>query len=336
MRTNECVNKISDGKIQFLIIKKINIMLESGSLDKAESLVKNTLRGKSITNYIRSMLYYFLGEINYHKDIIQLAKRYFKLSLKYYPDNEKTLYEISNLLIDEFEIKRAKKYIEKNLSKHKNNKEYKRQYAWCHILEGNNNIAIAIYKKLISDQKIDPESFVELSLGYLYNIDLEQAKKCILAALSKFPENEVVEEAFNEIVATEKNLKINNKEIFFKRLEELVYNRRTYSRALKEIVISMTVRGYFSFEIEKAADLLVSFNKRKIAFRKYQIPATICELIISEQLGVNYILNLLSYYYSVQPGTIKRWYDHINSVAGDEIKDILDQLLDVYDEEFPV
>jgi len=117
------------------------------------------------------------------------------------------------LLIEEYEIVGAKKYILRNLKRHPKNNEFNRQFAWCKMLSGQKDEAINIYRWLINNRDDDPKNYVELSLSHLYTGDIGSAKKIILHAYMRFSEDPLVEDTFfdvNEITSVlDDNLKNN-------------------------------------------------------------------------------------------------------------------------------
>jgi len=136
----------------------------------------------------------------------------------------------------------------------------------------------------------------------------------------------------NEIIYS---LDENLKNIYFRNLEQFVFLTASYVRALKYLVTSMTIRGYFDFEINSAIELLALFNKHKIIFKNYKLAALLSEYIISELTGEQmYIMKLLTSVNGISKATIRRWYKKVKEITGKEIDIILDRLLDEYSKEF--
>lgn len=324
-----------NNRIKYLIIKKIDNLFVNGNIEKAEKIIKDTLKGRLKNRFIEGQLFYYLGEINYLKGLYKSAKRYFNLSLSRDPYNEHTLHELSNLLIEEYEIGGAKKYILRNLKRHPKNNEFNRQFAWCKMLLGQKDEAINIYRWLIKNENSDPKNYVELSLSHLYTGDIGSAKKIILNAYMRFSEDPLVEDTFNDINEITNSLDDNLKNIYFKNLEQFVFLKASYARALRYLVTSMTIRGYFDFEILCAIELLALFNKYKIIFRNYKLAALLSEYIISELTGEQmYIMKLLTSVNGISKATIRRWDRKVKEIAHKEIDAILENLLDEYSKEF--
>jgi len=122
---------------------------------------------------------------------------------------------------------------------------------------------------------------------------------------------------------------------YFKNLEKFEFLPSTYVRSLKYLVTSMTIRGYFDFEINSAIELLVLYNKHKLIFRNYKLAALLSEYIISELTGEQaYIMKLLTSVNGISKATIRRWNKKVRGLAQKEIDAILDRLLDEYSKEF--
>jgi hypothetical protein len=203
------------------------------------------------------------------------------------------------------------------------------------MLLGQKEEAINIYRWLIRNRDCDPKNYVELSLSHLYTGDIDAAKNIILSAYMRFSEDPLVEDTFNDIKDITNSLNDNLKNIYFKNLGHFVFLKNSYLRALKYIVTSMTIRGYFDFEINRAIDLLALFNKHKIIFRDYKLAALLAEYIISELTGEQmYIMKLLTGINGVSKATIRRWDKRVRGIAQKEIDIILEKLLDEYTGEF--
>lgn len=329
------IRRKENNRIQYLIIKKIDKLFISGNIENAEKVIKDTLKGRLRNRFVEAQLFYYLGEINYQKGLYKSAKRYFNLSLSRDPYNQHTLHELSNLLIEEYEIGGAKKYILRNLRRHPKNNEFNRQFAWCKMLLGQKEEAINIYRWLIKNRDSDPKNYVELSLSHLYTGDIRSARNTILNAYMRFAEDPLVEDTFNDINEIINSLYENLKNIYFRNLDQFVFLTASYVRALKYLVTSMTIRGYFDFEINSAIELLALFNKNKIIFKNYKLAALLSEYIISELTGEQmYIMKLLTSVNRISKSTIRRWYKKVREIAQKDIEIILDRLLDEYSKEF--
>lgn len=321
--------------IKYLSMDKINKLIENGHYEKASTTAKEILKRKIDNLEIKSQLYYFLGEINYYKGLYKGAKRYFNMALKCYPSNEDAIHELSNLLIEEYEIDDARKYILRNLRRFPKNMEYKRQFAWCKMLSGKSEEALDLYKCLIDLEENDPKNYIELALSYLYSGDIEESKKLILYAYGRFPGDMLVEDTYFDINEIVDNLKRNMKNLYFKNLPHFVFMSHQYVKILRYLVSSMTLRGYFDFEIEKAVELLTLFNTKSIVFKNHKIGAIICEYIISEITGEQiYILKLLSNINKISRLTINKWNDYVKSMLKTDIDNILNKLMEEYGKEF--
>ncbi|MDY6820610.1 MAG: tetratricopeptide repeat protein [Deferribacterota bacterium] len=324
-------------KVEYLILKRINNLLSTGLIEKAEKITKKSIKNKVNNNIIESQLLYYLGEINYQRGLYRGAKRYFNMSLEKNPYNKDTLQEISNLLIEEYEVRGAKKYILRNLKRGTINNEVYRQYAWCKVLLGQNDEALSIYKRLIEKNDLEPKNYIELSLSYLYTGNIDLAKKTILTAYTKFPSDEAVVETFYDLYEIVDNLNINMKDLYFKELRNIRCPVYSYGKALKFMITTMTIRGYFRFEIEAAVKILLLFDEKNIIFRNYKLAALLCEYIISEITGEQkYIMKLITSVNRISRSTVKRWHKKVLSVAESDIERVLDELLDKYTSEFKI
>jgi hypothetical protein len=203
------------------------------------------------------------------------------------------------------------------------------------MLLGQKDEAINIYRWLIKNRDNDPKNYVELSLSHLYMGDIRAAKKIILNAYMRFSDDPLVEDTFYDINEIISALDDNLKNIYFKNLKKFDFLPSAYVRSLRYLVTSMTIRGYFEFEINSAIDLLALYNKYRLIFRNYKLAALLSEYIISELTGEQaYIMKLLTSVNGVSKVTIRRWNKKVREMAQKEIDIILDRLLDEYSKEF--
>ena len=77
---NIMIRRRENNRIKYLIIKKVDKLFISGNIEKAEKVIKDTLKGRLKNRFVEAQLFYYLGEINYQKGLYKSAKRYFNLS----------------------------------------------------------------------------------------------------------------------------------------------------------------------------------------------------------------------------------------------------------------
>ncbi len=325
--------KIKDFEPNFL--KKIKRLINDDNLERAESSLKKALKINSVKPKFKSKMYSMLGEIHYIKGNYISSKRYYVKSLQFNPGNEYTLFNIANYYLYEQQWEKALPYIEKNLKSAPGNPKYLIQYIWCLILKEEYELALIIYKKLLASNKIDPQGFVDISMAFIIKGDFEKARKIIFTALGKFPENYIIEDTMMEIDDIEYNYKLFRKDIFFKRLNELCNGNHIYTKALKKLVEGMSIRGYFQFEIEKGADLLISLSKLDNIFTDSNTLAAVCELIISMSVGhYPQLYENLSGFYNTSVYKIKKRYKYLKENHEDLLNTFSSEVLYLYEEEF--
>ncbi len=325
--------KIKEFEPNFL--KKIKRLINDDHLERAERSLKKALKINTIKPRFKSKMYSMLGEIHYIKGNYVSSKRYYITSLKFNPMNEYTLYNIANYYLYELQWKKALPYIEKNLKTNPGNPKYLNQYIWCLILKEDYELATVIYKKLLAVNKIDSQGFIDIAMAYISKSNFHEARKIIYTALGKFPESYIVEDTMMEIDEIETNYKLFRKDIFFKRLNELENGSQVFKKALGSLVEGMSIRGYFKFEIEKGADLLIALSKIEDTFKDANTLAAVCELIISMSVGhYPQLYENLSGFYNTSVYKIKKEYKYLKENYQDLLDTFSTEVLYLYGEEF--
>jgi tetratricopeptide (TPR) repeat protein len=326
-------NKVREFQPNFL--EKIRDFIDNDQYDKAESTVKKALKVNISNNNFKSSLYSLLGEISYIKGNYPSSKRFYKISLDLNPKNENTIYNIANTYLYEQNYEKALPYIKKNLKNNPRKVKYLYQYLWYLVMAGDNKNAEILYKKLLKSNKIDPQGFVDISMTLVSRGEFDKARRIIFAAIGKFPESFLVEDAMLELSEIEINFHNFRKDIYFKRLNELGDNSKLYLIALRKLVEGMSIRGYFKFEIEKSTDLLIDLTKTDYKFPTPELLAALSELIISESVGdYDQLFQNISNFYGTSVYILKKWYNLLKEEKPELIHDIISKLLFVYNEEF--
>jgi tetratricopeptide (TPR) repeat protein len=238
--------KVKDFEPNFL--RKIKRLINDDHLERAETSLKKALKINSLKPKFKSKMYSLLGEIHYIKGNYTSSKRFYMTSLKFNPVNEYTLFNIANYHLYEQQWEKALPYIEKNLKLNPGNIKYLNQYVWCLILKEEYEQASAIYKKMLTSNKMEPQGFIDIAMAYISKGNFDEARKTIFTALGKFPESYLIEDTMIEIEEIEYNYKLFRREIFFKRLNELENSSQIFKKGLRRLVEGMSIRGYFKFE----------------------------------------------------------------------------------------
>ncbi|MEC9492439.1 tetratricopeptide repeat protein [Flexistipes sp.] len=313
-------------------MEKIEKAINNEEFDKAEVSIKRALKNAAYDMPSKSLLYSYLGRINFQKGKFDTSKRFLNSALRLNSQNEDANFYLSNLYMSEQDVHKALSYIEKNLSISPGKFSYLIQRAWCLILLDRYEEAGNIYHKLQSFRGIDPQGFIDLGMAYILKGDFREAKRIIFNALSNFPENIFVESAFYEMREIEENLYYYRKELFFKKLHLIHFRQKIYSAALRKTVEGMTLRGYFQFEIEKASDFIVALSSKRLEVNKAEGLAAAVEYFISDFIGESEsIKKVIVNYYNTTLYQLKKNIDLIRSEASVELEELNNQLMSYYE-----
>lgn len=325
--------KIREFEPSFII--KIREFINEDQFEKAEQAIKKALRVQHKDTKFKSSLYSLLGETHYIKGNYKAAKRYYTSSLKLNSSNEYTLYNVANFYLYEQQPEEALPHIEKNLKMNPGKVKYLNQYAWCLVMLGEFKRADILYQKLIKSNSIDPQGYVDIGMALASKGEFEKARKVIYTAMGKFPENYLVEDAMFELSEIEGNYKQFRKDIYFRRLTEIIDRPDVFAPGLKKLVEGMSIRGYFQFEIEKSADLLILLNELELDIPDSNLLAAVCELFISESMGdYPQLIQNISGYYGTTENLLKKWYNIMLTDHKDLLDRVTSELLFVYNDQF--
>lgn len=311
---------------------KIEKAINNEELDRAEISIKRALKNAAYDITSKSLLYSYLGRINFLKGKFDTAKRFLNSALRLDSQNEDAIFYLSNIYMSEQNVPKALSYIEKNLSIAPGKFSYLIQRAWCLILLDRYEEAEKIYQKLQSFRGMDPQGFIDLGMAYTLKGEFKDAKRVILKALSNYPENIFVESAFYEMREIEENLFFYKKEFFFKKLSLISYRQKIFSSALRKVVEGMTLRGYFQFEIEKASDFLVMLSNKEVKVDRAEGVAAAVEYFISDFIGESEsIKKIIVNYYNTTLYQLKKNIDLIRSEASTELEEMNNHLMTYYE-----
>lgn len=326
-------SKVREFEPSFLI--KIREFINNDLFEKAESSIKKALRVEGYKNTYKSTLYSLLGEIQYIKGNYRSAKRFYTSSLKYNSSNEFTLYNVANFYLYEQEPDKALPYIEKNLKMNPGKIKHLNQYAWCLVMIGDYKRAEILYQKLIKSNNIDPQGFVDISMTLVSQGKFDKARQVIYTGMGKFPESYLVEDAMFELSEIEGNFQQFRRDIYFRRLNELATNSALFTSGFRRLVEGMSIRGYFQFEIEKSADLLIELSNYDINFPNQNLLAALCEFIISESVGdYSQLYQNVSSYYGTSVYMLKKWYNILKDGYPELLEKVTLDLVFIYNDQF--
>lgn len=327
-RTNIFSNKL---------FQKIESIIANYEFDTAEKMIKRLLSNTNYDNKTRALFYSLLGKLRYLTGQFNAAKRYFNIALKLNPKDFDAIYNLSNVYMFEQNIQTAKKYVALNLKNHPKNINILIQFMWCQVLSGNYKDADIIYKRLLKEKNIDPQGFSDLAMAYASKGNFSVAKKVIFAALSNFPDSFVAEDTLYEINEIEQNFKDYKKDIFFKRIKDIHHLPSIFVTALRLLVEGMSLRSYFKFEIEKAADFLMFLNREKFEIENPKLLAAAIEYNISIYIGEEENLrNIIVNSYKISRKKLAETVQAINILSAEKNYNLCDDILSQYDENFGI
>lgn len=317
------------------LFQKIEFLISEYEFDIAEKMVKRMLANTSYDNKTRASFYSLLGKIRYLTGQFTAAKRYFNTALKLNPTNFDANYNLANVYMFEQNTKMANKLININLKNHPQNVNILIQLMWSYVLSGHDEKAEIIYKKLLKQKKLEPQSFADLAMAYVSKGNFENAKKVIFVALGNFPDSFIAEDTLYEINELERNYRDYKKDIFFKNIHRINFMPQIYTSALRMIVEGMSLRGYFKFEIEKAAEFLIFLNKEKFEYFNPKLLAAVIEYNISVCIGEDENMrNIILNSYKVSKDKLNKLMQQVNFIAAQKSYELCDEILSEYDEQF--
>lgn len=319
------------------LYQKIESIIADYEFDTAEKMIKRFLSNTNYDNKTRALFYSLLGKLRYLTGQFNAAKRYFNIALKLSPQDFDAIYNLANVYMFEQNLKTAKKYVALNLKNHPSNVNVLIQFMWCQVLSGNYEDAEIIYKRLLKERKLDSQGFSDLAMAYASKGNFSDAKKIIFAGLSNFPDSFVAEDTLYEINEIEQNFKDYKKEIFFKKIQNIRYLSNIYVAALRLLVEGMSLRNYFKFEIEKAAEFLLFLNREKFEIDNPKLLAAAIEYNISICIGEEESLrNIIVNSYKISRKKLAETVQAINLLSAKKGYNLCDDILAQYDENFGI
>jgi len=317
------------------LLEKIEYLIGEYEFDTAEKMLKRLLSNTNYDNKVRASFYSLLGKIRYLTGQFSAAKRYFNTAIKLHPSCYDANYNLANVYMFEQNTTMAAKIINTNLKLNPDKTDILIQLMWSYVLSGENKKADAFYKKLVKEKKLEPQSFADLAMAYVSKGHFENARKIIFVALGNFPDSYIAEDTLYEINEIEKNFKDYRRDIFFKNIGRINFLPQTYTSALRVIVEGMSLRGYFRFEIEKAAEFLIFLNNEKFEYLNPKLLAAVIEYNISICIGEEENMrNIILNSYKVNKKTLTDLMQQVNLIAARKNYELCDEILSGYDEQF--
>lgn len=331
------MKKIKNKSAYFLnrLFEKIEYLIDEYEFETAEKMLKRLLSNTNYDNKSRASFYSLLGKIRYLTGQFSAAKRYLNTAIKLHPGCYEANYNLANVYMFEQNTIMASKIINSNLKLYPGNTDILVQLMWSYALSGEYKKADELYKRLVKEKKLEPQSFANLAMTYVSKGHFENARKIIFAALGNFPGSYIAEDTLYEINEIEKNYKDHKKGIFFKNISRINFLPQTYISALRMIVEGMSLRGYFRFEIEKAAEFLIFLNNEKFEFLNPKLLAAAIEYSVSICIGEeDNMRNIILNTYRVSKKTLFKTIQQINLIATKKDYKLCDKILSEYNEKF--
>lgn len=316
------------------ICRDIDRLLDEGNLEKADEGITNIFLRYGDNIQFLKKFNKLLGKYNFLKGDRLKSLEYFTEYIKDSPEDMDAVLYMTETLLDMGRSIEAFPYITRIMNREELLKRGRFFYLLYLIGIDNAENGYTIFKELHSENYLNINDYIKVSYYFLLKKKFDLAKDVILCGLNRFKGSNSLQDEYEYLLHIENYYRENLKKYYFGNLNKFGFKPDIYSRSLRLIVESLSIRNYNQYEIELSMELLHKLNRDKFS-ATYNMIAAICDYFIIhlflEDWEINYVIEK---FYDVKIASVKRHFFYLdNQGFFNQFYDNLENILKINIEE---